>query len=116
MDTQELTALLDRLRAEPQETEWLEFKASRHDPQALGEYLSALANSACLSGKTKGYLAFGIQDETHNVIGTAFNPDIEKGKGNQDLLLWLSLGLRPNVGFEVYPFIYCCLLYTSPSP
>ena len=106
MDTQELTALLDRLCAEPQETEWLEFKASRHDPQALGEYLSALANSACLSGKTKGYLAFGIQDKTHNVIGTAFNPDIEKGKGNQDLLLWLSLGLRPNVGFEVYPFIY----------
>jgi len=106
MDTQELTALLDRLRAEPQETEWLEFKASRHDPQALGEYLSALANSACLNGKTKGYLAFGIEDKTHNVIGTTVDPDTEKGKGNQDLLLWLSLGLRPNVGFEVYPFIY----------
>lgn len=60
MDTQELTALLDRLRAEPRETEWLEFKASRYDPQAMGEYLSALANAACLNGKTKGYLAFGI--------------------------------------------------------
>lgn len=106
MDTQELTALLDRLRAEPRETEWLEFKASRYDPQAMGEYLSALANSACLNGKTKGYLAFGIQDKTHDVIGTTFNPDAEKGKGNQDLRLWLSLGLRPNVGFEVYPFIY----------
>jgi ATP-dependent DNA helicase RecG len=106
MDTRELTALLDRLRAEPRETEWLEFKAGRCDPQALGEYLSALANAACLNGKTNGYLAFGIQDKTHNVIGTAFNPDVEKGKGNQDLLLWLSLGLRPNVGFEVYPFIY----------
>jgi len=106
MDTQELTALLDRLRAEPRETEWLEFKASCYDPQALGEYLSALANAACLNGKTKGYLAFGIQDKTHDVIGTTFNPDVEKGKGNQDLRLWLSLGLRPNVGFEVYPFIY----------
>jgi len=106
METQESTALLDRLRAEPRETEWFEFKVSHYDPQTIGEYLSALANSACLNGKTKGYLAFGIQDETHNVIGTTFNPDVEKGKGNQDLLLWLSLGLRPNVGFEVYPFIY----------
>ncbi|EFK06125.1 divergent AAA domain protein [delta proteobacterium NaphS2] len=106
MDTQELTALLDRLRAEPHETEWLEFKTSRYDPQAVGEYLSSLANSACLSGKTKGYLIFGIQDKTHKVVGTTFDPGAEKGKGNQDLLLWLSLGLRPNVGFHVYPFHY----------
>ena len=87
IDTQELTALLDRLRAEPQETEWLEFKANRYEPQALGEYLSALANSACLHGKTTGYLVFGIENGTHDVIGTTFRPEIEKGKGNQDLLL-----------------------------
>lgn len=29
MDTAELTALLDRLRAEPRGSEWLEFKAAR---------------------------------------------------------------------------------------
>jgi len=51
MNTQELTALLDRLRAEPHESEWLEFKANRFEAQTLGEYLSALANSACLLGK-----------------------------------------------------------------
>ena len=45
MNTAELTALLDRLRAEPHETEWLEFKANRCEPQMLGEYLSALAKS-----------------------------------------------------------------------
>ena len=44
MNTADLTALLDRLRAEPRESEWLEFKANRHEPQAIGEYLSALAN------------------------------------------------------------------------
>jgi ATP-dependent DNA helicase RecG len=106
MDTQELTALLDRLRAEPHETEWLEFKASRYHPQTLGEYISALANAACLYGRPKAYLVFGIQDQTHKVIGTSFDPGAEKGKGNQNLLLWLSLGLQPNMGFEVYPFIY----------
>lgn len=101
-----MTALLDRLRAEPHETEWLEFKASRYHPQTLGEYISALANAACLYGRPKAYLVFGIQDQTHKVIGTSFDPGAEKGKGNQNLLLWLSLGLQPNMGFEVYPFIY----------
>src|ERR1035441_6071536 len=52
----ELTALLDRLRAEPRETEWLEFKTNRFEPQALGEYLSALANAASLLGKPRAYL------------------------------------------------------------
>jgi len=43
MNFAELTALVDRLSAEPRETEWLEFKANRYEPQVLGEYLSALA-------------------------------------------------------------------------
>jgi ATP-dependent DNA helicase RecG len=106
MNTAELTALLDRLRAEPHETEWLEFKANRYEPQVLGEYLSALANSACLAGKPRGYLVFGIEDGTHAAVGTTFDPHTEKGKGEQLLPLWLSLGLRPNVGFEVWPFVY----------
>jgi ATP-dependent DNA helicase RecG len=106
VNTAELTALLDRLCAEPRETEWLEFKANRYEPQALGEYLSALANSACLQGRPRGYLAFGIEDGSHAVVGTAFDPQAEKGKGEQLLPLWLSLGLRPNVGFEIHPFTY----------
>ncbi len=79
MNTAELTALLDRLRAEPRESEWLEFKANRHEPQALGEYLSALANSACLLAKPRAYLVFGIENGTHAVVGTAFDPQAEKG-------------------------------------
>ena len=65
MNAADLTALLDRLRAEPRESEWLEFKARRVDAQLLGEYLSALANSACLLGKSRGYLVFGIEDGSH---------------------------------------------------
>lgn len=102
MNAQELTALMDRLRREPHETEWLEFKANRYEPQVLGEYLSALANAACLAGKPRGYLVFGVQDQTHNVVGTQFDPHAAKGRGNQDLLMWLAMGLQPNVGFEVH--------------
>jgi ATP-dependent DNA helicase RecG len=105
MNSQELTALLDRLRAEPHESEWLEFKANRFEPQLLGEYLSALSNSACILGKPRAYLVFGIEDGTHEVVGTTFNPQVEQVK-NQLMMLWLSRGLQPNTGFEIHSFTY----------
>jgi len=95
-------SLIDRLRALPSETEWLEFKRGRCEPQLLGEYLSALSNSACLVGQPRGYLVLGIDDESHDVVGTRFDPYGAKGKGNQGLLPWLGAGLRPNVGYEVH--------------
>ncbi len=100
MSERDHIALIDRLRALPTETEWLELKRSRHEPQALGEYLSALANAACLSAQPRGYLVFGIDDATHAVVGTRFDPYTTKAKGNQGLLPWLAAGLRPNTGLE----------------
>lgn len=106
MNTADLTALLDRLRAEPRESEWLEFKANRFDAQAIGEYLSALANSACLLGKPRGYLVFGIEDGTHVVVGTSFDPQTEAGQGNQLQPLWLAVLLSPKLGFEIHTCQY----------
>lgn len=111
MNTPELTALLDRLRAEPRESEWLEFKHNRYEPRVLGEYVSALANAACLLGRPRAYLVFGIEDGTHAVVGTRFDPGAETvkdkdAKGNQLLPLWLSLHLHPNTGYEIHPFEY----------
>ncbi len=102
MSNSETIALVDRLRREPTETEWLEFKADRYEPRVIGEYLSALANGACVAGKTRGYLVFGVDNATHAVVGTSFNPYAAKGKGNQDLLLWLTLGLDPRIGIEAH--------------
>ncbi len=66
--------LIDRLRALETEAEWFEFKRNRHDSDELGGYLSALANAACLANQPRGYLLFGIDDETHAVVGTQFDP------------------------------------------
>lgn len=44
-DASGLTILLDALRKEPAETEWLEFKVNRYDPQVLGEYLKTIKNN-----------------------------------------------------------------------
>ena len=102
MSNLDLTALVDRLRKEPRETEWLEFKRDHWEPHVIGEYLSALANAACISGKPNGYLVFGVEDSTHKVVGTSFDPVSTKGKGNQDLPIWLSTKLKPNVGFLIH--------------
>ena len=40
MNDSELTSLLQELISLHRETEWVEFKANRYDPQTLGEYLS----------------------------------------------------------------------------
>ncbi len=53
MNEAELQALIERLRAEPHEAEWLEFKANRYEPQEIGEYLSALANCLKWSPRSK---------------------------------------------------------------
>ena len=104
LNKSDLIALVDRLRREPHETEWLEFKENWYEPQVIGEYFSALSNGAFLAGKNRGYLVFGINDATHEVVGTSFDPYSIKAKGNQNLLIWLSLGLQPNVGFETLIF------------
>jgi ATP-dependent DNA helicase RecG len=95
--------LIEELRALPKETEWVEFKVNKYEPQELGEYLSALANSACLHGRKKAYLVFGIQDGTHDVVGTDFRPR-KKKVGNEELENWLAYQLDPRSDFVIHEF------------
>ena len=105
METAELVKLINTLTKLTQETEWVEFKHNFHSPEEIGERLSALSNSACLWNKPYGYLIFGIDDTTHEVVGTTFKAKSHK-KGNEELEMWLSLRLSPKVDFEVYEFDY----------
>lgn len=89
-----LPELVDELRKLSAETAWVEFKHNRADPQAIGEYLSALSNSAALNDKPAGYVVWGIDDETHNVVGTTFTPSSTL-KGAEPLENWLVRLLNP---------------------
>ncbi len=99
MSERELKILLSELRALPNETEWLEFKVNNH--RELGEYVSALSNSACLHDKPYGYIVFGVDNTTHRVVGTKFNIN-QKGKGNEDLVPWIMRLLEPKIHFDTY--------------
>jgi ATP-dependent DNA helicase RecG len=99
----ELQAKLDELRRLPAETEWVEFKHNNENPQEIGEYLSALSNGAALHGRRTGYLVWGIEDGTHAVLGTTFQPRRAK-KGNEDLESWLLRQLSPRIDFAIHEF------------
>ncbi|HEY7214981.1 MAG TPA: RNA-binding domain-containing protein, partial [Thermoanaerobaculia bacterium] len=62
MNSDDLTQLLLRLASLPYETEWVEFKLDNTDPVEIGEYLSAISNSAALHGKDAGFIVWGIAD------------------------------------------------------
>ena len=85
-----LASLIHELCKLPQETEWVEFKENNQNPQDIGEYVSALSNSAALVGKAFGYLAWGVEDTTHALVGTNFKPHAAK-VGNEELENWLLL-------------------------
>ncbi|WP_075591434.1 ATP-binding protein [Labilibacter marinus] len=96
----ELRKLLSELRAMPNETEWLEFKTNNW--QDIGEYLSALSNSACIHDKTYAYIVFGVEDEKHRIVGTTFS-QYQKVKGNEEMLSWLCRLLEPKINIDFYP-------------
>jgi predicted HTH transcriptional regulator len=96
-----LTGIVNELRKLPVETEWVEFKHNRAEPEEIGGYLSALANSAALPGKVNAYLVWGVDNQTHDVIGTAFNPATEM-VGNEELESWLLRLLNPKINFRFH--------------
>jgi ATP-dependent DNA helicase RecG len=92
-------ALIDDLRAQPAEASWLEFKGSNADPEVIGKRCSALSNAARVEGRDCAYMLWGIDDKSHEVIGTSFDPNADKVRG-QVLPLWLANSLQPSIAFS----------------
>jgi len=51
-----IVGLIHELLNLPKETEWVEFKHNNDNPDEIGEYISALSNSATLLGKVNAYM------------------------------------------------------------
>ncbi len=102
-----ISKLVAELLAASDECEWVEFKHNNFDSKMVGEYISALANSAVIQRKEVAYMIWGIEDDTKAVLGTTFNPAKTK-HGNQALEMWLSQRLQPVPHFE-----FNCLEYNN---
>lgn len=86
------------------ENEWLEYKENNSNPDMIGEYISALCNSAILDGQDKAYLIYGISDNKE-IIGTKF--DFKKAKkGAQELENYILTLLKPRISFNIINLEY----------
>ena len=102
---EELTNLLKSLLKLNTENEWIEFKVNNDNPSMIGEYISALANSAALCNKEHAYLIYGVDDKSKEVLGTDFDFNNSK-KGNEPLYNWLYRKLKPQLDFTPYEIHY----------
>ena len=100
MEYTDFKKLVDALLIRSRETEWLEFKHNFHSKEEIGERISALSNSAYLSNMSFAYMVFGVDDATHEVIGTDLYGK-RKMVGNEELESWLFTRLDPRVDFEI---------------
>ena len=114
---QELTSFLESIlekaksRGSAGELEWLEFKTNIGESHTsitydrLGEYLSGLANAACVKDVAYAYLILGIEDGSWNICGTNLRMETAEWK-KQSYELWLRRGLDPSLSFVVEEFDY----------
>jgi len=105
MTQEELNSLIPRLTNLSKENEYVEFKENNKKSEEIGKRISALSNGAALVGQQYGYLVFGIEDNTHLVVGSNFLPTQHK-IGNEEFELWLSRMLSPSIDFRIFEFQY----------
>lgn len=93
-----INSVIEEARKYLYEQPWIEFKHNNYDPKEIGEYISALSNTAALFNQEHAFMIWGIDDKTHEIVGTSFIPQ-ETKIGNQGLELWISTQLNPQIQF-----------------
>jgi len=105
MDPDALRDILTQLLRLPREQATAEFKSNLDEPSDIGQYLSAMANTAALLGHDRGWVVWGVTDGSHAVTGTSFNPFTRKVGGNQALVMWLQSMTQPRADFDFHELL-----------
>jgi predicted HTH transcriptional regulator len=97
-------ALIDELLAGNSENSCVEYKHNNENHEMIGKLCSALSNAARMEEQDFGYVLWGIEDATKNIVGTTFDPTTKK-VGNQVFEMWLSQCLIPRIPvvFRIVP-------------
>ena len=90
--------IINECRSYEDEREWFEFKENAFLIDHVGEYISALSNSAAVLGRKYAYLFWGLNDKTHEIVGT--NIDYNKSTNNEPIKHYLARKLNPSISFE----------------
>ena len=79
------------------EQEWFELKVNWFEPYAIGEYISAMSNAAAFHKKKYAYIVWGIDNDTHEIVGTTFNQYCEYKK--EPYQHFLARNLSPSINY-----------------
>lgn len=102
----EFIKIVKELTSKVKEEQWFEFKENKSlSSLDIGEYISALSNSACLAKQPFGYLIWGIKDDTHEIVGTKVSLKNRKER-NVELEFWLNININPKIDFSIHEFEY----------
>ena len=85
------------------EASWFEFKENWFNADKLGEYISALSNTARIIGSDYAYFFWGINDKTHAICGTSFNYNMDVN--HEPLEHYLLRNLYPSLSFKFDEFV-----------
>lgn len=96
-----LVALINELRRLPLEPEWVEFKHDNYARGMIGADISALANGATLAGRSFAYMVWGIDDVTHDILGTKFDKQNLK-VGGEEFDNWIRFLLSDNAEIDFH--------------
>lgn len=99
----DLNKIVKELIAYPTEINWFEFKENWYEPNGIGEYISSLSNAAALEGQENGYLIWGVNNDTHEITGTAF--DYRVDVKNEPLEHYLARMITPDINFSFHEII-----------
>ncbi|MDY4574803.1 MAG: ATP-binding protein [Intestinibacter sp.] len=91
--------ILENLLLLEDEYEWLDFKENWFNKDEIGEYISAVANGACLCGKEYGYIIWGVKDNSRDIVGTSINFD--KDINHEPYKHYLARNLKPSTALRL---------------
>ena len=94
----DLNDIIENLLQYPSEQEWFDFKENWFHKDEIGEYISAISNSALLMNKDYGYLVWGI-DDNKRIVGTKIN--LKKDINNEPYEHYLARNLKPSIAFDI---------------
>lgn len=99
-----LELLVQELASHDVEQEWFEFKVNNYEYEMVGKDISALSNAATYCGRECAYMIWGVDDKTHQIVGTTFCVEKVKAK-QQELQSYLRTMLSSNVNFEFHSIV-----------
>ena len=117
----DILSIVKELCSYSAEREWFEFKHNWFEPEQLGQYISALSNSAAMEGRSKAYFVWGIDEDTFKknlgffTYDGKYNILAQLMSDNSHLPLRFAIfsgKTKTSTLFSVREFGYQCLLYS----